>query len=304
MRRTPLAVAVFAAASLLAGSGPDEPQPSATGVVDAYLDGLGSGRIERVIDDCFDAREFARRVVGADLDALDAGRLTYVEQLASLGLKAALSSGPTDPANPRKVTHTPYRVSGSADETTVTFVFSIPAARSSPPAPAAPPEQFRSTVVLHKRDGVWRIVEIRKVTDLWKSTYAKAHAAGDGPVEFMEHVAAETLRVKNDRNVAARTSRTTLKPAMVANLARIRNAVELYQAEHGGLPDIEHKGLRALVEAGLLKTPPVNPVNRSCAICPPDRRRADAGWTWNPATGEVGACYFDETLGQVNPDRP
>jgi general secretion pathway protein G len=97
-----------------------------------------------------------------------------------------------------------------------------------------------------------------------------------------------------------------------AQLKSLQNQVELFKARStdGLYPDLVGAGWDTMIDPngdgiftdGYIKNAPKNPFNSSiiCAAA----AAAGNGWHYDRATGELGACYYDETTDALTPTVP
>ncbi len=95
--------------------------------------------------------------------------------------------------------------------------------------------------------------------------------------------------------------------AMAGNLESqldtIENQLELFRARNNAYPDIVANQWVDLVNGNYLKTNPANPFNGSTSVAAAGSAAATDGWTWDAATGILGATYFDEATGVITPNQ-
>lgn len=91
---------------------------------------------------------------------------------------------------------------------------------------------------------------------------------------------------------------------IAATLSDLRSKIEQYRTESRDLlyPDLLQLGWEPLIQRRLLQAPPINPLNGRSDIA--GAASAGAGWHYDPVTGTIGACYFDEGTESPSPDRP
>jgi general secretion pathway protein G len=108
-------------------------------------------------------------------------------------------------------------------------------------------------------------------------------------------------------------------------LDTLQNQIELFKARNPatGYPVVADfaadstnaqfagQGWGFLIDTGYLKSPPINPVSQSSSVVADGGATAGsgggtagAGWTYDPATGTLGACYFNEKTGKVEATIP
>lgn len=94
-------------------------------------------------------------------------------------------------------------------------------------------------------------------------------------------------------------------------ISTISNQIELFRARTGAYPTLDElnqaptdatlgDSFGELIDNDYLKSSPTNPVNGEQSVAA--AAAEDVGWTWVVATGIFGACYFDETTGQITTD--
>lgn len=87
------------------------------------------------------------------------------------------------------------------------------------------------------------------------------------------------------------------------SLESLQQSIDLYRARDasGRYPDLLGSGWKPLIERGFLERAPENPLNGHSDVS----RVASPGhgWHFDPQTGRLGACYFDEPSGTIT-ERP
>jgi len=97
-----------------------------------------------------------------------------------------------------------------------------------------------------------------------------------------------------------------------AQLKSLQNQVELFKARStdGMYPDLVGAGWDVMIDPngdgditdGYIKESPRNPFNNSTTVAA--AAAAGNGWHYTRATGELGACYFDESTSELTPGTP
>ncbi len=89
-----------------------------------------------------------------------------------------------------------------------------------------------------------------------------------------------------------------------AQVKSLQNQIELFKARStdGQYPDLVGGGWDVLINGDYIKAAPKNPFNGSETVAA--AAAAGNGWHYDRATGELGACYFDEANGVLTPDAP
>lgn len=82
-----------------------------------------------------------------------------------------------------------------------------------------------------------------------------------------------------------------------AQLSSLQNQIELYRARTNTYPDLVANQWTDMVTGNYLKAAPKNPYNGSTTVAA--AAAAGNGWHYVVATGVLGACYFDESTGQI-----
>ncbi len=97
-----------------------------------------------------------------------------------------------------------------------------------------------------------------------------------------------------------------------AQLKSLQNQVELFKARStdGLYPDLVGAGWDTMIDPnsdgnfadGYIKNAPKNPFNSSTVVAA--AAAAGNGWHYNRTTGELGACYYDESTDTLTPTVP
>ncbi|MEX2219005.1 MAG: hypothetical protein WD749_09620 [Phycisphaerales bacterium] len=291
MRRFPALAAATLAVLFLSGSGrgPEDPQQIA---ID-YLKHLGAGHPYLAVDACYDADAFAQRVFGQELLSLKPGEAAYVGQLASIILKAAATTADLE-KHLKNARRSPFRVSGEGEEVRLSFTLALSPERENGPT-------HDTTLVLSRASGAWRIVDVEPLAATFAREYPRARALGGTPMDFMESAVVTMLDGKHKRT-PSEAARDAKAGAIMTELDTLANQVELFKTREKRYPNFE-RGWAELLSGGYLKKPPRNPINNRSEIAV-GKPRANHGWAWDPATGTLSACYFDEESGAITPGKP
>lgn len=89
-----------------------------------------------------------------------------------------------------------------------------------------------------------------------------------------------------------------------SQIKSISNQLELAKARStdGQYPDLITDQFASFVAAGYLKAVPKNPFNGSTVVAAAPAE--GNGWHYIRASGDFGACYFDEVNGVITPGTP
>lgn len=97
-----------------------------------------------------------------------------------------------------------------------------------------------------------------------------------------------------------------------AQLKSLQNQIELFKARStdGQYPDLVGAGWTVMIDPngdgditdGYIKEAPRNPFNNSSTTAA--AAAAGNGWHYNRTTGELGACYYDESTSELTPGTP
>jgi hypothetical protein len=302
---------LFAAACIVilgAAAPGEEPTDRATKVAATYLDHLIKGRAGAAIDECVDPAGFDRLVFGKDFDELPPERAAYIVQLTSILLKAPAPTAPLDMqlgSGPDGLFKT------AAEGSNIRVTFSLFA--------RTPGAQEKRTLSLLVAPGVpeWKIIDIDGLAQTTAAAYEKCKPPPvGGPVPFMEGEVAIVLTRKVQQTTSADAGGQKAVPVRAASdpraaeiraeLDSLREQIDLYRARDPShrYPDLAGRGWNDLLQAGYLRRPPANPVNRRTEICTGTSGKATCGWHWDPKTSTLGASYYDEQSGAVTPGKP
>lgn len=302
MRHRIIAAAALSFAVMLGAGQPDNPSGTPSGVAGTYLRLLAADQPYRAVDECVDARGLAKRVFGADFDKLAPDRAAYAEQLTSVAIKATLSAAHLETVLP-KARRTPFKVAERGNEATVSFHLLLPEAPSAAPGgdaeQSAESRQRKFELAMVRGEDGWRIVDFEPVAARWKEGYVAAKGQGATPVDFMETIALTLITAKLDPGAPEREMREAMGANIQVQLDTLNNQLELYKAVNKRYPDLVANGWKELIDAGYVKSAPVNPTNGRSEICAGSTDRAGFGWHWDAKSGVLGACGFDEHRGAV-----
>jgi hypothetical protein len=258
---------------------------------------IAAGRPYQAVDDCFDAPGFAQRMLRDKYERLDSGQREYVVQLSSVMFKTLVSGAAF--ADSIKARQAPRLSAAEQDgEVRVSFVTQDLGSGVE-----------RTTMfVLHQTNFGWRIVDMSGLAERTAKGIASAARRGALVALGMEAVVGGIIDSKLRTNTPDPRNDSKLREAhetyLKAQLQDLTNQLELYRTRNGHYPDLIANGWKDLIDGGYIKKPPVNPLNKSWQVCPGLRGKPSFGWTWNPSTGELGACYFDEKRMALTPDAP
>jgi hypothetical protein len=306
-----LTLPLLAAACIAARGAPApdaDPAQQATRAAALYLDHATNNRALTAIDQCVDLAGFDRLVFGKDFDQLPPEKAAYAAQLTAVLLKSQLGPGLKDM----------QLVSGSGD------IF-----RTAPEGPnirvtfnlvsRTPGAAEKRTLSLLAAPGSpeWKIVDVDGQAAATAASYEKCKPVlQGGPVAFLENEIAIVLARKMAQAGAPEGAKpqepvvrsfTDPRAATIREeLDALRPQIELFRARdpNRAYPDFAKSGWNDLLRGGYIKRPPANPVNRRTEICIGTAGKTTCGWHWDPATGTLGASYYDEESGAVTPGKP
>ena len=95
-----------------------------------------------------------------------------------------------------------------------------------------------------------------------------------------------------------------------SQLDTLQNQLELFHARNNVYPDLVTDQWGAVGTAGTMigdgyiKADAENPYTGSIAIVADGSQTSSDGWTWDAATGTLGAVHFDEANGVIDPVNP
>lgn len=200
MKRLAAASAAILAAAFMTAAGPDAkpspnpaPRPQAgtqrPGAPEAvfrdYLGHLRAGRPYAAIDECFDADAFAERIFGDDLAAMNDSERRYVSHLTSVLIRASVTTLPMDEFLGSATISEP-RTTIKGNEAWVRFTIDDPARGV----------HKESTLVMRRRNGWWKIVDLDSLCEALRRDYTDARTDSISATLYLEFVTAGVLQRK------------------------------------------------------------------------------------------------------------